>query len=181
MKTLHLTFLTIGFLSVFLVSCAQTPEVQATRTAVDAEQQAEGDWATRYAQEAEWSQTIEAGGGVSPFEDKNPEPTQGSVTSTVDPTNLPTISTQIVAPPAVPAVVVEAVVDTQIVGCITALLYLVQDHHHEVTQGFAYDAFIRDRERMSAMASTYCGTFIDAGLLAEFQAFGIIGGDPRFD
>jgi hypothetical protein len=33
MKTLHLTFLVIGFLSVFLVSCAQTSEEQATRTA----------------------------------------------------------------------------------------------------------------------------------------------------
>lgn len=73
--------------------------------------------------------------------------------------------------------------DAQLSGCFTALTYLLQDHTHRVTTsidphvtntgiGYAENAAIeRDTERVTEILSSECGSYVDATLLAELQAW----------
>ena len=68
--------------------------------------------------------------------------------------------------------------------CITALVYLVQDHAHPVTVRTGYEdglaklgigdadkAVIGDEARVDEIISTHCATFIDTRLLSELRAW----------
>ena len=70
--------------------------------------------------------------------------------------------------------------------CITALVYLVQDHAHPVTvsggYGDADKAVIGDEARVDEIISTHCATFIDTRLLSELRAWpkeNLIQSGPR--